>query len=116
MAKKQAAQAAAPARPKRNPPEKKFAVGGIGIAIWLNTVETDDGPKSFRTVTIAPRRYQDKKTGEWKDSTSFHPNDLPVLIFCLQKSLEFIFTTPLPEHDPDTTEGEDATGDSELPF
>ena len=118
MAKKQAAQAAAPApRQKRNPPEKKFAVGGIGIAIWLNTVETDDGPKSFRTVTIAPRRYQDKKTGEWKDSNSFHPNDLPALIFCLEKTLEFTFMTPMPEHDPDDTEGDNANGQTgDVPF
>ena len=30
-------------------PEKKIGpfAGGIGVAIWLNTVDTDDGPKQF---------------------------------------------------------------------
>ncbi len=71
MAKRQ--PAAPPPRPKRQPPEKKFAVGGIGVAIWLNTVDTEDGEKSFRSLTIAPRRYQDRHTGEWKDSGEIGP-------------------------------------------
>jgi len=61
-----------PSRP-RTPPEKKIGPfsGGIGVAIWLNTADTDDGPKQFRPITIAPRRYLDRETGEWKDVGSF---------------------------------------------
>lgn len=119
MAKRQ--PAAPPPRPKRQPPEKKFAVGGIGVAIWLNTIESDDGPKSFRSVTIAPRRYQDKQTGEWKDSTSFNPGDLPALIFVLTKVQEFVFTVPYPGQEPEPAAGQAANGDAErgdadLPF
>mgnify|MGYP003381926506 CR=1 FL=1 len=77
-------------------PEKKIGpfAGGIGVAIWLNTVDTDDGKKQFRSVTIAPRRYQDRETGEWKDAGNFNPSDLPALIFALQKAQEYVFTTP----------------------
>lgn len=91
-------------------PEKKIGpfAGGIGVAIWLNTADTDDGQKQFRSVTIAPRRYQDRETGEWKDAGSFNPSDLPALIFALQKAQEFVFTTPLPGQDSaaDNSSGE----------
>ena len=85
----------------RQPPEKKIGPfsGGIGVAIWLNNVETDDGTRQYRSITIAPRRYLDKKSGEWKDSGGFAPSDLPALIFALQKAQEYVFTKPLPEHD-----------------
>ena len=106
-------------RQKRPPPEKKFAVGGIGVAVWLNTIESDDGPKSFRSVTIAPRRYQDKQSGEWKDSTSFNPGDLPALIFVLTKVQEFVFTVPLPGQEPEHAAGHNGDGELDkdgLPF
>ncbi len=87
------------AQHERTPPEMKFGPfpGGIGVAIWLNTASNDDGSKHFRSITIAPRRYQDRETGEWKDAGSFNTSDLPALIFALQKAQEYVFTTPLPE-------------------
>lgn len=101
MSQKKGAAASKP----RTQPEKKIGpfAGGIGVAIWLNTVETDDGPKQFRSITIAPRRYQDRETGEWKDAGSYNPSDLPALIFALGKAQEYVFTTPLP--------GQTETGD-----
>ena len=111
MVKKQPA-AAAP-RQTRQPPEKKIGpfAGGIGVAIWTNSVETDDGHRQYRTITIAPRRYQDKKTGEWKDAGGFAPSDLPALIFALQKAQEYVFTSPLPGH-----ESTDGPQSDEQPF
>lgn len=98
MAKK--SQQVAPLQ-RRPQPEKKIGpfAGGVGVAVWLNVAETDDGPRQFRSITIAPRRYQDRETGEWKDAGSFNPSDLPALIFALQKAQEFCFVAPLPgEH------------------
>ncbi len=81
-----------------NRPEKKIGPypGGIGVAIWLNTIETDAGPKKVRSITISPRRYRDPESGEWKDAGSYNPGDLPALIFGLQKALEHCYTVPLP--------------------
>lgn len=47
-------------------PERKWGPfhGGVGLAVWLNEVKTDDGPRYFRSITITPRRYRDPKTGE----------------------------------------------------
>ena len=103
-----------PPQKPRTPPELKIGpfTRGLGVAIWLNTTETDDGPKSFRTITIAPRRYQDKKTGAWLDAKSFHPSDLPALIFALQKAQEFVFTKPLPGQESEA----DQASAEETPF
>jgi len=60
--------------------------GGIGICVWSNEIETAEGPKTVRSVTIAPRRYKDPKTGEWRDAVSYRPSDLTCLILAMDKS------------------------------
>ena len=97
-------------------PEKKIGPfnAGIGVAVWLNTAETDNGPKKYRSVTIAPRRYIDRDTGEWKDSGSYYAGDLPALIFALQKAQEYMFETPLP--DQPTTASTEGGSTGEIPF
>lgn len=93
-------------RGSANKPEKKIGPypGGIGVAIWVNTIQTQNGPRKVRSVSLSPRRYRDSKTGEWKDSTSYQTGDLPALIFALQKAQEFIFSNPL---DGDDDQGGD---------
>jgi hypothetical protein len=51
----------------------------------------------FRSITISPRRYLDRESGEWRDAGSYNPGDLPALIYALQKTQEYVFETPLPE-------------------
>lgn len=89
-----------------NAPEKKIGpyAGGIGVAIWLNSVETDQGQRTMRSVTISPRRYRDPESGDWRDAGSFRPGDLPALIFALQKAQEYIYTTPLPDQEEEHEE------------
>lgn len=86
-----------PQRPARRP-EKKIGPfhSGLGLAIWLNTVETERGPRFFRSITIAPRRYRDPKTGEWKDAQSYRPVDLATLTLALEAARQYIASTPLP--------------------
>jgi hypothetical protein len=93
----------APPQRAAHPPEKKIGPypGGVGVAIWLNTIETDGGQRQIRSVTISPRRYRDPETGEWRDSPSFRPGDLPALIFALQKAQEYVYTSPLPAQEGD---------------
>ena len=88
-------------------PEKKIGpfASGVGVAIWLNTTETDDGPRSFRSITINPRRYYDKQDKEWRDAGSYNPADLPALIFALQKAQEYVYETPLPGQDGEGSAG-----------
>jgi hypothetical protein len=94
--------AAAPATTNhRQPrqPEKKIGpfAGGVGVAIWLNQTETPDGgTRTFRSITVAPRRYFDKESNQWKDASSYNPADLPALVFALTQAQAYCYTTPIP--------------------
>ena len=84
-------------RPVRRPEYKAGPFhNGLGIAVWLNVVETPDGPRFFRSISIAARRYRDPKTGEWKDAASYRPVDLSTLVLALRDVQDYIRRTPLP--------------------
>ena len=68
--------------------------GGISVNVWLNDVQTAAGPTKLRSVTIAPRSYRDEN-GEWQQSGSYRPIDLPAMILALQKAYEYCTTTPI---------------------
>lgn len=89
-----------------NRPEKKFGPypGGIGVAVWLNTIETRDGPRKIRSISIAPRRYRDAQSGEWKDAGSYRPGDLPALLFAIEQAQQFCIATPIPGEEGDGQE------------
>src|SRR5436305_12720518 len=82
----------------RHQPERKYGPfhGGVGVAVWLNQVQTDDGPRFYRGLTIAPRRFRDPKTGDWKDAGSLRATDVQVLILALQAAHDYMTKTPLP--------------------
>lgn len=79
-------------------PEKKYGPfhGGVGVAVWLNEVQTDSGTRYFRSLTINPRRFRSKKTGEWEDAGSLRTTDIPSLVLALEAAHQFCATTPLP--------------------
>ncbi len=87
--------------------------GGIGVAVWQNEIQTENGPRLIRSISLAPRRYRDKQTGEWKNASSFRPGDLTALILALEKAREYCLTTPLPgEHsEDDRMSGTEALGE-----
>jgi hypothetical protein len=111
----------ASAKPKK-PPELKIGPfqGGIGVAVWLNEIQTESGTKAIRSITIAPRRYLDAKTGEWKDAKSFRPGDLSALILALEKAREHCLSRPLPgeQSEEDRLEGGPSEGEesTHIPF
>lgn len=90
-------------------PEMKWGPfhGGLGVAVWLNQAETAEGLRYFRSITIAPRRYKDAKTGEWKDSSSLRPADLPTLQLALKAAHDYIHSAPLPGQALDIDDGFD---------
>ena len=99
-------------------PEKKFGpfTGGIAVAVWTNTVQTEHGPRQFRSITISPRRYLDRQTGQWKDANSFNPGDLPALIYALSKAQEFVFETLLTEHPGQPEAGGTSAPTEDVPY
>jgi hypothetical protein len=107
-----------PTRAKQ-PPEKKIGpfANGIGACIWLNRIETDQGPRFVRSITISPRRYYDRESDQWKDAGSFNPSDLPALLFALTKAQEFCYEAPLPGQSiAESATGQGPPPNEEIPF
>ena len=69
-------------------------------------------------MTLAPWRYRDPKTGEWKDAGSLRSSDLPALILGLQAAFRFVSETPLPGQPVDEEPVEDTLPavNGEIPF
>ena len=87
-------------KPKGSPPERKIkplGVSGLSVNVWINTIQTAEGPKQARSITVSPTRYRDPKTKEWKDSPFFRPDEVPALIWALQKALDHTYSTPIPD-------------------
>lgn len=85
----------------KRPPEKSIGPfsGGLGVAVWVNTVETQRGSRQMRSITINPRRYLDEKSEQWKDAGSFRVRDIPELIFALQQAYAHCLSHPLDQDD-----------------
>jgi hypothetical protein len=82
-------------------PVAKFRAGQVSAAIWKNKI-TVNGRKVTMLKASVERRYKDKD-GQWKSSTSFSRNEIPLAVYCLQKSFERIVES---EQDADGVEEE----------
>lgn len=69
-------------------PVVKFRAGQVSAAIWENEI-TVNGRRATMLKASVERRYKDKD-GQWKSSNSFSRNEIPLAIYCLQKSFEHI--------------------------
>jgi hypothetical protein len=111
------ATATKPKRPKSAPryPERKWGpfAGGIGVAVWLNEFTTDEGTRYTRSITFAPRRFRDKKTGDWRNG-AYRPVDLAALLLAIQAAQDYCLTTPLPGDAAEPEEVE-SLADGEVP-
>jgi hypothetical protein len=70
-------------------PVAKYTAGQVSAAVWENEVTTKAGKKVTMLKATVERRYKDKD-GQWKSSNSFSRNEIPFVIYCLQKSLDHI--------------------------
>ena len=69
-------------------PVAKFKAGQVSAAIWENEVSVNGRTVTMLKATVE-RRYKDRD-GQWKSSTSFARNEIPLAMYCLQKCFEHI--------------------------
>ena len=69
-------------------PIAKFKAGAVSSALWENEIEVNGKTVTILKATVQ-RRYKDKD-GNWQSSGSFSRNEIPLAIYCLQKSFEKI--------------------------
>lgn len=67
-------------------PVQKYKAGAISVALWENEI-TVNSKRMTVLKASAERRYTDK-TGAWKSSNSFSRNEIPLVIWALQKAFD----------------------------
>lgn len=65
-------------------PMMKFRSGGVSATVWEN--QRQDG-SSYVSVKLS-RSYRDKQTQDWKETSSFSVNELPVVAILARKAFE----------------------------
>jgi hypothetical protein len=85
-----------------NKPVQAFRMRGISASVFANEVVTDDGRELTRFDVSIQRRYRDGD--EFKTTTSFRRDDLPILQLLARRAWEFIVDE---EASPDRDEDED---------
>ena len=73
----------------RQAPIAKFRAGEVSSALWENDIQVRGQTIKILKATVQ-RRYKAQDTGEWKSSTSFSRNEIPLAIYCLKKAFERI--------------------------
>ncbi len=68
-------------------PVKEFRAGTIKAAIWANETESGAGT-SVRYSVQVQKRFRDSN-GNWRDSRSFFPEDLPRLGLVVSSAFEY---------------------------
>ena len=69
-------------------PLAKFRAGQVSCALWENEINVNGTMKTILKASIE-RRYKDRD-GNWKGSTSFSRNEIPLAIFCLARAYDKI--------------------------
>jgi hypothetical protein len=60
---------------KSDRPVASFRQGGVEVNVWKN--ETANGEMFNTTITNS---YRDHKTGEWRETGSYSPEELAILV------------------------------------
>ena len=71
-----------------NKPEKKYKAGAVSATIWKNEGQKNGKTFAFHTISLG-RGYKDS-SGEWKNSSSLRPGDLPKAALVLGKAYEYL--------------------------
>ena len=86
-------------------PKAKFAAGSVSAAVWENEVTTKNGKQVTLLKATVERRYKDND-GNWKSSGSFGRNEIPLAIYCLQKSFEAMLTADKGDDDNESSDND----------
>ena len=80
-------------QPRKDAPDKakpvhEIRLGRIRAAVWLN--ETENGPR----YNVQISRLHKDKADQWKDSTSFGREDLPLVATVADRAMVWIYENP----------------------
>lgn len=70
-------------------PAAGFRVGTVVAAVWTKSATIDGRSAAQHSIRIQ-KRYRDEKSGEWKSTTYFRPDELPKLALVVSKTYEHL--------------------------
>jgi hypothetical protein len=70
-------------------PTNEFRAGTVVAAIWTKTATLNGRSVPQHSIRIQ-KRYRDEKSGEWKTTTYFRPDELPKLALVVSKAYEHL--------------------------
>ena len=78
-------------------PLERFRAGPVSCALWRNEVTAKGERKTIVKASVSVR-YRDEND-VWRSSQSYSRNEIPLVIYSLQKAFESMIENP---GDPDT--------------
>ena len=70
-------------------PVKEFRAGTVAAAIWTKHAPLDGRSVAQHSIRVQ-KRYRDEKSGQWKTTTYFRPDELPKLALVVSRAYEFL--------------------------
>ena len=70
-------------------PIKEFRAGTVAAAIWESKAPINGKPYAQYSIRVQ-KRYRDDKSGQWKTTTYFPPDELPRLALVVSRAFEFL--------------------------
>ena len=83
-------------------PAAEFRVGTVVAAIWTKNTTIDGRSAAQHSIRIQ-KRYRDEKSGEWKTTTYFRPDELPKLGLVVSKAYEHLMLRDVDDSKRTTT-------------
>ncbi len=74
---------------KQRPVHEIKTAGGISVAVWQRIELEGDARETRRFSFSIQKRYKDD-AGEWRNSSTYFPNDLPRLRLAIDKAFEYV--------------------------
>ena len=63
--------------------------GTVAAAIWTKHVPLNGRSVAQHSIRVQ-KRYRDEKSGQWKTTTYFRPDELPKLALVVSRAYEFL--------------------------
>ena len=75
-------------------PASEFRAGTVVAAVWTKATTLNGRSVPQHSIRVQ-KRYRDEKSGEWKTTTYFRPDELPKLALVVSKAYEHLMLRAL---------------------
>lgn len=73
----------------KDQPIKEFRAGGVSVSVWISKAPVNGRSAAQHSIRVQ-KRYRDDRSGQWKTTTYFRPDELPKLALVVSKAFEFL--------------------------